>query len=69
MTKAEIVSRIAQQTGIEKEVVMTVVEAFMENVKDAMIAGNEVFLRVSVASLSSKGQRRWPVTYQRTQLL
>ena len=30
MTKAEIVSRIAQQTGIEKEVVMTVVEAFME---------------------------------------
>ena len=45
MTKAEIVSRIAQQTGIEKEVVMTVVEAFMENVKDAMIAGNEVFLR------------------------
>ena len=39
MTKAEIVSRIAQQTGIEKEVVMTVVEAFMENVKDAMIAG------------------------------
>ena len=40
MTKAEIVSRIAQQTGIEKEVVMTVVEAFMENVKDAMIAGN-----------------------------
>ena len=61
MTKAEIVSRIAQQTGIEKEVVMTVVEAFMENVKDAMIAGNEVFLRgFSVASLSSKGQRRWP---------
>ena len=45
MTKAEIVSRIAQQTGIEKEVVMTVVEAFMENVKDAMIAGNDVFLR------------------------
>ena len=24
---------------------MTVVEAFMENVKDAMIVGNEVFLR------------------------
>ena len=44
-TKAEIVSRIAQQTGIEKEVVMTVVKAFMERVKDAMIAGNEVFLR------------------------
>ena len=68
MTKAEIVSRIAQQTGIEKEVVMTVVEAFMENVKDAMIAGNEVFLR-GFGSFIIKGQRRWPVTYQRTQLL
>lgn len=45
MTKAEIVARIAQQTGIEKSVVMTVIEAFMENVKEAMVAGNNVFLR------------------------
>lgn len=45
MTKADIVARIAQQTGVEKEVAMTVVEAFMETVKDSMVAGNEVFLR------------------------
>lgn len=45
MTKQELVTRIAQQTGTEKAVVMTVVEAFMENVKEAMTAGNEVFLR------------------------
>ena len=45
MTKAEIVSRIAQQTGVEKAVAMTVVEAFMEPVKDSMVAGDEVFLR------------------------
>ena len=45
MTKAEIVSRIAQQTGVEKAVAMTVVEAFMETVKDSMVAGDEVFLR------------------------
>lgn len=45
MRKADIVARIAQQTGTEKAVVMTVVEAFMESVKEAMIAGNEVFLR------------------------
>jgi len=45
MTKADIVARIAQQTGVEKAVVMTVVEAFMETVKDSMVAGNEVFLR------------------------
>ena len=45
MTKADIVARVAQQTGVEKAVAMTVVEAFMETVKDSMIAGNDVFLR------------------------
>ena len=44
MTKAEIVSRIAQQTGIEKEVVMTVVEAFMENVKEVFLRGFGSFI-------------------------
>lgn len=45
MTKADIVARIAQQTGMEKAVAMTVVEAFMETVKDSMVAGEDVFLR------------------------
>ena len=45
MTKADIVARIAQQSGVEKAVAMTVVEAFMETVKDSMVAGDEVFLR------------------------
>lgn len=45
MIKADIVARVAQQTGVEKAVAMTVVEAFMETVKDSMIAGNDVFLR------------------------
>ena len=45
MTKAEIVAQISRQSGIEKAVVQTVVEAFMENVKESMIAGNDVFLR------------------------
>ncbi|MFR4688246.1 MAG: HU family DNA-binding protein [Bacteroides stercoris] len=45
MTKAEIVAQISRQSGIEKTVVITVVESFMENVKESMVAGNEVFLR------------------------
>ena len=45
MTKADIIARIAQDTGIEKSVATTVVEAFMESVRESMIAGNEVFLR------------------------
>ena len=31
MTKADIIARIAQDTGIEKSVATTVVEAFMES--------------------------------------
>ena len=45
MTKADIVAEITKQTGIEKAVVSEVTEAFMENVKDAMAGGDEVFLR------------------------
>ena len=41
MTKADIIARIAQDTGIEKSVATTVVEAFMESVRESMIAGNE----------------------------
>lgn len=45
MTKADIVAQIAQQTGVNRTVVLAVVEAFMENIKDSMVAGNDVFLR------------------------
>ena len=45
MTKAEIVSEIAVKTGLEKQVVLTVVEGMMDTIKTSMINGNEVFLR------------------------
>lgn len=45
MTKAEIVAEIAVKTGIEKQVVMQVVEGMMETIKTSMINGEEVFLR------------------------
>lgn len=45
MTKAEIVAEIAGKTGIEKGLVMTVVENFMEVVKSSMAKGNNVYLR------------------------
>ena len=44
MTKAEIVSEIAAKTGLEKQVVLTVVEGMMDTIKTSMINGNEVFL-------------------------
>ena len=45
MTKAEVVSEIAAKTGLEKQVVLTVVESMMDTIKTSMINGNEVFLR------------------------
>jgi DNA-binding protein HU-beta len=45
MTKAEIVNEIAKETGIQKETVSTVVEAFMESVKNSLAKGNAVYLR------------------------
>ena len=45
MTKAEIVSEIAAKTGLEKQIVLTVVESMMDTIKTSMINGNEVFLR------------------------
>lgn len=45
MTKAEIVCEIAKKTGVEKQVVMQVVEGMMESIKNSMVNGEEVFLR------------------------
>ena len=45
MTKADIVNEIAKSTGVEKIQVQAIVEAFMDSVKDAMINGENVYLR------------------------
>ncbi|MDY6321227.1 MAG: HU family DNA-binding protein, partial [Bacteroidales bacterium] len=37
MTKAEIVDKVAKATGIEKIAVQSVVEAFMDTVKDSLV--------------------------------
>ena len=68
MTKAEIVAQISRQSGIEKTVVMTVVESFMENVKESMVAGNEVFLR-GFGSFVIKRLKRRPGTFRRIRQL
>ncbi len=45
MTKAEIVADISEKTGIEKVVVLTAVEAFMNSVKSSLEEGENVYLR------------------------
>lgn len=45
MTKAEIVSSISEKSGIEKGDVLATVEAFMEEVKNSLETGENVYLR------------------------
>ena len=45
MTKADIVNEIAKSTGVEKIQVQAIVEAFMDSVKNAMVNGQNVYLR------------------------
>ncbi|MBR2961471.1 MAG: integration host factor subunit beta [Alistipes sp.] len=45
MTKADIVSAIANKTGIEKVQIQTVVEAFMEEIKESLGNRESVYLR------------------------
>jgi len=45
MTKAEIVSEIANKTGIEKKDVLNTIEAFMEVVKESLTKEENVYLR------------------------
>ncbi len=45
MTKADLVTEIVNQTGIEKVVVLGVVESFMETIKISMVKGENIYLR------------------------
>lgn len=45
MTKADIIREIAQSTGIDRDTVLSTVEAFMEVVKDSLEKEQNVYLR------------------------
>ena len=45
MTKAEIVSKISEKTGVEKVTTLAVVEVFMAEVKVSVSSNQSVFLR------------------------
>lgn len=45
MTKADIVNEISKNTGIDKQNVLTTVEAFMDAVKNSLAKEENVYLR------------------------
>ena len=45
MTKADIVSNIAEETGLERAEALKAVESFMNSVKSSLADGQNVYLR------------------------
>ena len=45
MTKAEIISRISEKTGVEKTTALVVVESLMLEIKESIRQNESVFLR------------------------
>jgi DNA-binding protein HU-beta len=45
MTKADIVNKIASETGLEKNEVLRTVESMMSNIKSSLSSGENVYLR------------------------
>jgi DNA-binding protein HU-beta len=45
MTKADIVNKISEKTGMEKSEVQTIVENVMTTIKESLEAGDNVYLR------------------------
>jgi DNA-binding protein HU-beta len=45
MTKAEIVAKISEKTGLERNEVLATVEALMQEIKNSLESGENVYLR------------------------
>jgi DNA-binding protein HU-beta len=45
VTKAEVISEVADKTGIDKADVQATVEAFFKVIKDSMAEGNNIYVR------------------------
>ena len=58
MTKAEVISEIADKTGIEKSDVQATVEAFFKVVKDSMAEGNNIYVRGFGSFVNKKRARK-----------
>ena len=45
MTKAEVISEVAEKTGVDKAEVSSAIEAFFTVVKNSMADGNNIYVR------------------------
>ena len=58
MTKAEVISEIAERTGIDKADVSTTIEAFFNVVKNSMADGKNIYVRGFGSFVNKKRARK-----------
>ncbi len=58
MTKADVITKISEQTGIDKTDVSATVEAFFSVVKNSMADGNNVYVRGFGSFVNKKRARK-----------
>ncbi|MFQ3214829.1 MAG: DNA-binding protein HU-beta [Marivirga sp.] len=58
MTKADVISEISEQTGIDKADVTATVEAFFTVVKDSMAEGENIYVRGFGSFVNKKRARK-----------
>lgn len=58
MTKADVVSKVSEQTGINKSDVLITVESFINVLKSSMEDGDDVFIRGFGSFVNKKRARK-----------
>jgi DNA-binding protein HU-beta len=58
VTKAEVISEIADKTGVDKADVSSIVEGFVSVIKSSMIEGNNVYVRGFGSFVNKKRARK-----------
>ena len=58
MTKAEVITKISDKTGIQKDDVTQAIEAFFKVVKDSMAEGNNIYVRGFGSFVNKKRARK-----------
>ncbi|MFL5730705.1 MAG: HU family DNA-binding protein [Cytophagaceae bacterium] len=58
MTKADVISEIAEKTGVDKADVTATVESFFVVVKNSMAEGNDIFIRGFGSFINKKKARK-----------
>ncbi|HEX8547869.1 MAG TPA: HU family DNA-binding protein, partial [Cytophagaceae bacterium] len=58
MTKAEVITEIAEKTGVDRTDVSNTIEAFFNVVKDSMAEGENIYVRGFGSFINKKRARK-----------